>query len=115
MKINLKDIKTQDEDEIRELTSIKSVMKNVGNGKIWSNEKLNNFIKYNLLEQKKPDTKRDNYYYKIVRETSKSKTKSKSNLNSKSSIKNNSKSSSKDIFIGIIGLEDFSLHWDILK
>jgi len=93
MKIKLKDIKTQDENNIRELTSIKSVMKNVGNGKPWSTEKLNNFIKYNLLEQNTPDLKRDNYYYKIVKETSKS--------------KSSSKSSSKEIFIGIIGFHKF--------
>ena len=102
LKLKLKNISSDDYDNIKQLTKIQSVMRYVGNGQTWNDNKLNNFIKYNLIEQKLNDNKRDNYYYKIVNENSKTKIKSK--IKSKSKTK---PTKSKETFIGIIGFHKF--------
>ena len=64
--ITLEDIKEEDFEDIRKMTSKKSIMKFIGNGKIWDDRHIENFIHYNLKEQKQNHNKRKNYYYKIV-------------------------------------------------
>jgi hypothetical protein len=94
MAISLKNITQEDYNDIKQLTQLKSVMKYVGNGKIWDERKINNFIKYGISEAALSDSKRDYYYYKIV--------------NTKQSLKTKSKSSGKGgAFIGIIGFHKF--------
>ena len=64
--ITLEDINESDFEDIRKMTSKKSIMKFIGNGKIWDDRHIENFIHYNLKEQKQNHNKRKNYYYKIV-------------------------------------------------
>ena len=80
----LYDITEEDFDAILEMTSKKSIMKFIGNGKVWNEEKVQKFIHYNLEEQNQNQNKRQNYYYKIVSSTD----------------------SGDDIFIGIIGAHE---------
>lgn len=62
----LRDITELDYVDILRLTSKKSVMKFVGNGEIWDSNKVKRFIHYNVLETNISDSKRNNFYYKIV-------------------------------------------------
>ena len=88
--LQLKNILESDYNNIKEITKLKSVMRYIGNGAIWDENKIQNFIKYNLIESKLTDNQRENYYYKICSlKSGKSKSKSKSN------------------FIGIIGFHKF--------
>ena len=64
--IQLKNINRQDFKDIAYLTSLKEVMKYVGDGKTWKHKKVENFIKYCEMENKQSDKTRTNYYYKIV-------------------------------------------------
>ena len=66
MNIKLKNINKNDFDNIYKIVSQKEIMKFIGNGNIWDKEKTHRFINYCLQEQKLPDSKRENYYYKIV-------------------------------------------------
>ena len=68
MVIQLQNITSNDNKDIKIISQNKNVMRFIGNGEIWNDEKVNNFIKYNELEKNLPDKKRDNYYYKIVDE-----------------------------------------------
>ena len=78
--ITLQNITEDDFDDIFHMTSQKSIMKFIGDGKIWKEEKVSKFIGYNLKEQRQHRNQRQNYYYKIVFSTEK-----------------------ENIFIGIIG------------
>ena len=62
--MKLEDITEKDRDNIIKLTRLKSVMKYVGNGKIWDSDKVDRFIKYNLEEVGMKN--RTQYYYKIT-------------------------------------------------
>ncbi len=64
--IELKDIKEEDFVDIYKMTKKKSIMKFIGDGKIWDKEKVKKFIDYNLEEQRQNRNQRKNYYYKIV-------------------------------------------------
>lgn len=66
MNIKLQDITQRDFQDIKKLTQNKNVMKFIGNSEIWSDVKVNKFIKYNVLEQENSDILRENYYYKIT-------------------------------------------------
>ena len=46
--IELKDIKEEDFDDIYKMTKKKSIMKFIGDGKVWDKEKVKKFIGYNL-------------------------------------------------------------------
>ncbi len=70
MVIQLQDITHNDYSDIKKVSQNKNVMRFIGNGEIWQNHKINNFIKYNVLEKDLPDKRRDNYYYKIVDDNS---------------------------------------------
>ena len=63
----LKNIESTDLDDILNLTQRKSIMRYIGNGKIWDRNKCEKFISYSLKERNMKDTKRQNYYYKIVK------------------------------------------------
>ena len=63
--IGLYDITEEDFDDILEMTSKKSIMKFIGNGKVWNEEKVSKFIGYNLQEQGQNRNQRKEYYYKI--------------------------------------------------
>ena len=45
--MKLEDITEKDREDIAKLTKLKSVMKYVGNGKVWDFDKVDIFIKYN--------------------------------------------------------------------
>ena len=62
--MKLEDINEKDTDDIIKLTKLKSVMKYVGNGKIWDSDKVDRFIGYNLKEVGSKN--RREYYYKIT-------------------------------------------------
>ena len=64
--IGLYDITDEDFDDILAMTSKKSIMKFIGNGKVWNEEKVSKFIGYNLEEQGQNRNQRKEYYYKIV-------------------------------------------------
>jgi glutaredoxin/RimJ/RimL family protein N-acetyltransferase len=64
--MRLKNITEGDFSSISRLTKDEKVMKYVGNGQIWSEEKVRKFIKYNIEESKQSDLEREKYYYKIV-------------------------------------------------
>jgi hypothetical protein len=64
--IILDKINNNDFSDILELTSNLEIMKYIGDSKIWSLEKVKNFIKYCINEEKINDKKREFYYYKIV-------------------------------------------------
>lgn len=64
--MQLKDIKDDDYRDILRLTADKEVMQFIGNGKPWSEKKVDKFIKYNLEENDYEDKDRTQYYYKIV-------------------------------------------------
>ncbi len=83
--IVLDKINNNDFDDILELTSNSEIMKNIGDSKIWSPEKVKKFIKYCVNEEKINDKKRESYYYKIV----------------------NLDTSINKIFLGIIGFHTF--------
>ena len=59
--IELKDIKEEDFDDIYKMTKKKSIMKFVGDSKIWNEEKVSKFIDYNLEEQRQNRNQRKNY------------------------------------------------------
>jgi len=63
--IVLNDIKEEDFDDIYNMTSQKSIMKFIGDGKVWNEEKVSKFIGYNLQEQGQNRNQRKEYYYKI--------------------------------------------------
>jgi RimJ/RimL family protein N-acetyltransferase len=60
----IKDITEEDFDDILKMTKKKSIMKFIGDGKVWDEKKVEKFIDYNLEEQNQRNRK--NYYYKIV-------------------------------------------------
>ena len=62
--MKLEDITEKDREDIAKLTKLKSVMKYVGNGKVWDSDKVDRFIKYNLEEIGMKN--RTQYYYKIT-------------------------------------------------
>ena len=62
--MKLEDIDEEDKRDISKLTKLKSVMKYVGNGKIWDSDKVDRFIEYNLEEVGMKNRKE--YYYKIT-------------------------------------------------
>jgi len=64
--ITLETIESSDFNSLLELTSNPEVMKFIGNSKTWNSEKVKTFIKYCQEENKTPDNRRQNYYYKIV-------------------------------------------------
>lgn len=59
-------IRKKDSLDIFRIVSSKKVMQNIGDGKLWNNQKLTNFIIYNLQEQKMKHSERKNYYYRMV-------------------------------------------------
>ena len=61
--IGLYDITEEDFDDVLEMTSKKSIMKFIGDGKEWDGEKVSKFINHNLEEQGKHRNKRKKYYY----------------------------------------------------
>ncbi len=64
--IGLYDITEEDFSDILEMTRKKNIMKFIGNGKVWNEEKVSKFIGYNLQEQGQHRNQRKEYYYKIV-------------------------------------------------
>ena len=74
--MELKFINKNDKIYIKKITSNINIMKYVGNGQIWDQKKLDNFMKYILIENDLKN-KKNYYYYKII---------------------------DKNIFIGIIGI-----------
>ena len=71
MDLSLVDIKEKDYDFIYKLTTNKSVMRFITNGKIWSKEKIEKFVKYNLEEQELKNSLRNQFYYIIEDEKNK--------------------------------------------
>lgn len=68
LNIKLKNIYKSDFNRIKELTTNENIMNNIGIGKTWTDDKINNFINYCLYEQKIDNKYRYNYYYKIYLE-----------------------------------------------
>tara|TARA_R110002074_G_scaffold401415_1_gene599506 strand:- start:2264 stop:3706 length:1443 start_codon:yes stop_codon:yes gene_type:complete len=64
-KLKILPIKKTDIKELSKITSNKSIMKFVGDGKSWSNNKTIKFIKYSIVEQNNNINKRRVFYYKI--------------------------------------------------
>ena len=64
--IQLQPIRLTDFTDIKKLTQTKSVMQHISDGNIWSNDKVMRFIKYSLEDERIPDRKRENYYYRIT-------------------------------------------------
>jgi RimJ/RimL family protein N-acetyltransferase len=64
--IKLENISEKDFDAILDITSSPDVMKNIGNGKIWDNQKVKRFIDYCVKDSRLPDASRTQYYYKII-------------------------------------------------
>jgi RimJ/RimL family protein N-acetyltransferase len=62
----LKYITQHDFDDIASMTKKISIMKFIGNGKVWDKNKVKKFIEYNIEEQSQGTDERVNYYYKIV-------------------------------------------------
>ena len=62
--MKLEDINESDRRDIIRLTKLKSVMRYVGDGKIWDSDKVDRFIGYNLEEVNMVNRKE--YYYKIT-------------------------------------------------
>ncbi len=60
--IVLNDINEEDFDDIFEMTKKKSIMKFIGDGKVWDKERVQKFIDYNLEEQNQNRNQRKNYY-----------------------------------------------------
>ena len=105
--LELKNILEADYDNIKKLTTKHSVMKHIGNGKIWNENKIKKFIDYNLEDNKLNDYQRENYYYKIVINNTKSSIK-KSRKSSSKAKSNKAKSKQSNYkFIGIIGFHKF--------
>ena len=63
--ITLQNITEEDFDDIYKMTSQKSIMKFIGDGKVWDEKKVEKFIDYNLEEQGQNRNQRKEYYYKI--------------------------------------------------
>lgn len=106
--LRLQPIVKSDFKRINEITSNINIMKHIGNGKVWNEEKVKKFIHYNLLEAKQNDTKRTEYYYKIVLITSTSKIDRLNNTKTKLKSKKIQKNKTKKLMnntelIGIIG------------
>ena len=59
-------IRKKDFEQIQKLVTLTSVMKHIGNGQIWDNEKITNFIIYNAREQKLSNEEREYFYYRMV-------------------------------------------------
>jgi len=78
--ITLKNISKNDFDSILDITSTPEIMENIGNGLIWSEEKVKRFISFCIKDAKVSPRSRTQYYYKIV---------------------------SNDYFLGIIGFHTF--------
>lgn len=66
--LQLCNIGEKDRQRISEITSQKNVMKYIGTGEVWSDDKVDKFIKYNLEEQAQTDDIRENYYWGICYE-----------------------------------------------
>ena len=66
--MKLRDIKEEDYKAIQRLTKNEEVMKFIGPGRIWSGEKVQKFINYNLEEQKLSNEKREQFYYVVEEE-----------------------------------------------
>lgn len=65
--MRLLDIRQKDYQAILKLTRKKDVMKYVLDGKVWSEEKVSKFIKYNLEEQKMDNKERKQFFYRMVK------------------------------------------------
>lgn len=63
--MKLSPISKTDHEQIKNLVNTYSVMKFIGDKKIWNKEKLANFFIYNLREQKLPNDEREYFYYKM--------------------------------------------------
>jgi len=100
MNLVLESITKKDYNNIYKLTTNPDVMKYIGNGQIWNSQKVSKFIHYCLEEEKMKDSKREQYYYKIMDYTNKSESKKKSKLKSRKDFHNGK-------FIGIIGFHKF--------
>jgi len=65
-KVKLLPITKKDYHSIYNLTTDKRVIKYVGNGKVWDKRKVNNYIKYNIIENDEPYKTRTHFSFKIV-------------------------------------------------
>lgn len=66
-KISLSDITKKYINDIKKLTTNKSLMSKVGNGQSWDDKKIKRFIKYNEQDAKIIDPKqRKNFYWGII-------------------------------------------------
>jgi len=63
--MKLSEIKEKDYKFIQELVSDDSVMKYITNGNIWSDEKIDKFIKFSLDEQRLNNKEREQFHYLI--------------------------------------------------
>ena len=66
MSIKLEQITEDDFNNIYEITSNINVMKFIGDGKLWDEKKTKNFIKYCIEEESITNSKREQYYYKVI-------------------------------------------------
>ena len=64
--ITLESINSNDFRSILEITSNPEIMKNIGDSKPWNPAKVKRFIDYCKKDSKISDSRRQNYYYKIV-------------------------------------------------
>ena len=65
MSIKLNKLKEDDYTELHKITSNRSIMKYVGNGKPWDSKKTKSFLKYSLEEQNSNNKIRTNFFFKI--------------------------------------------------
>lgn len=105
--LKLQPIIKSDFKRINEITNNINIMKHIGNGKVWNEDKVKKFIHYNILEAKQNNSTRTEYYYKIILSTPKI-----NNINNKTKLKTEKinlqkkktkKQQYKNELIGIIG------------
>jgi RimJ/RimL family protein N-acetyltransferase len=64
--IKLGKISDTDKEYLLDIVADPEVMSMIGNGEVWSEEKLDRFIEYSMRDENKPFEERDNFYSSIM-------------------------------------------------